>query len=156
MPQQLCYLSHPKVHFAKVGLDSHNRVLPIRDQLRYFKKYGIDIIYCIRFNEGFSMVNPEVFVKNLLINKLKIKHLIVGKDFRFGHKGAGDFNLLSKLSNDNNFNLYQAKEVEVENKRVSSTWVRDSLKTGDFKLAANLWANMFYLVNCMAHNWVDQ
>ena len=73
------------------------------------------------------MVNPEVFVKNLLINKLKIKHLIVGKDFRFGHKGAGDFNLLSKLSNDNNFNLYQAKEVEVENKRVSSTWVRDSL-----------------------------
>lgn len=137
---------HPKVHFAKgKGLDSHNRVLPIRDQLRYFKKYEIDIIYCIQFNEGFSKVNPEVFVKNLLIDKLKTKHLIVGKDFRFGHKGAGDFNLLSKLSNDNNFNLYQAKEVEVENKRVSSTWVRDALKTGDFKLAANLLGREYVL-----------
>src|SRR5690606_30546695 len=92
----------------------------------------------IPFDEKFAQIEPEDFVKNILVEKFKIHTLVIGYDHRFGKDRKGDFNLLSKMSKNYGFELVQITEHEIEEMKVSSTSIRKSLLNGELDIANKL------------------
>lgn len=119
------------------------RVLTFREKFEKLKAMGVDRLICIRFNPAFAAMSAEQFIETLLIEKLGIKHLIVGDDFRFGKKRIGNLELLKQYSTKFDFNVDDSKTFEYSNKRASSTEVRHSLDESNFEVATALLGEPF-------------
>ena len=100
-------------------------------------KMGIDGILFLYFDKRISSMDPEKFVKQELINKLDIKALVVGEDFRFGKAKKGDVELLKILSEKYKFFLKPVENIKFDNLKISSSLIRRELKNGNLD-AANL------------------
>ena len=77
----------------------------------------------MRFNNNLSNLSPDDFIKEYLLDKLMVKHLVVGEDFRFGHKGAGDYNLLKKYSLTGDLLVSKSEILLLNSNKISSTWI---------------------------------
>jgi riboflavin kinase/FMN adenylyltransferase len=119
------------------------RVLTFREKFEKLKAMGVDRLICIRFNPAFAAMSAEQFIETLLIDKLGVKHLIVGDDFRFGQKRIGNLELLKQYSAKFDFNVDDSKTFEYSNKRASSTEVRHSLDESNFEVATALLGEPF-------------
>lgn len=126
----------PHEYFLKEK--SPSRLLRFREKLNLFKQYGVDRVLCLRFNDSLANVEAQDFVRGVLIKKCGIRHLIVGDDFRFGKKRAGDFQLLQKMGRENGFVVTPTETVLLEGERIGSSRVREALASGNLKLAAQL------------------
>ena len=91
---------------------------------------GIDTVCCLHFNQRFSEISAEDFVKNILVDQLKVRYLSVGDDFRFGRQRRGDYQYLMQCSEQFGFELESQTTVSLQGDRVSSTRVRDNLIAG--------------------------
>ncbi|PCI37846.1 MAG: bifunctional riboflavin kinase/FMN adenylyltransferase [Thiotrichales bacterium] len=119
----------PKEFFTS---DEAIRILPLRDKLLFLKNFGVDIVVCLRFDNKFAAITAESFIQKILIESLKVKYLLVGDNFRFGHKQQGDTKLLQQYAARYNF---ETENIPIKNhglQRVSSTWLRELLRAGDF------------------------
>src|SRR3990167_9395032 len=74
------------------------RLYSLREKIYALKEYGVDVIYCLRFNQELSRMSPEDFAHDLLFNQLKIKCLYIGEDFRFGKNRLGNAAVLKQQS----------------------------------------------------------
>lgn len=100
---------------------------------------GIDATLVLEFNETLSSLPPEQFIENILVNSLRARHVLVGRDFRFGAKGAGDVDLLQRLSGQYGFDVRLIDDVKPDKtRRVSSTWIRELLSSGEVRAASRL------------------
>ena len=99
-----------------------------------FKKNKIDFFYICKFNKQFSLMKPESFIKKILVNKLGVDTLIVGKNFKFGHKREGTISLLKKYGKVYGYKVLDRKLVKANNKKISSTRVRSEILNGNFQL----------------------
>lgn len=100
---------------------------------------GIDATLVLEFNESLSSLPPEQFIENILVNSLRARDVLVGRDFRFGAKGAGDVDLLQRLGGQYGFGVRLIDDVKPDNiRRVSSTWIRELLSSGDVRAASRL------------------
>ncbi len=90
------------------------------------------------FTEEFSKLTPEEFISNILIDKLGAKVVVVGEDFRFGHKRSGDVVLLKELSTEYGYELIVIKKLQDYGKDVSSSRIRKCLSEGNMEEANRL------------------
>lgn len=127
------------------------RLLTFREKFEKLKQAGVDRLICIRFNPTFSQMTAEEFVKQLLVNKLGVKHLIVGDDFCFGKGRAGNFEYLQKAANEFNFEVQDSKTFNFEEQRASSTLVRQYLAEANFDLAKQLLSEPFVFHGKVIH-----
>ena len=127
------------------------RILTFREKYQKLSTMGIDRLICVRFNQAFAGMEPEAFIKTLLVEKLGVKHLIVGDDFRFGRKRAGDFQLLSKKATEYGFQVEDSQTLTYCNNRASSTEIRKYLEQSDFSSAAALLSSPFKLNGKVIH-----
>lgn len=111
------------------------RIYSLSQKLAKFKTLGIDYVICVSFNQNFSLMTPEIFVENFIAD-LNVKYLLIGDDFRFGYQRKGDYVLLRNLSLRYNFYCEQMPTYRENGLRVSSTLIREQLKSGNF-LQAN-------------------
>ncbi|MCW1000510.1 hypothetical protein OJ918_11480, partial [Streptococcus anginosus] len=72
------------------------RLTRLRDKIKYLAECGIDYLLCVKFDKQFAAQTPEEFVSSLLVDKLGVKFLAIGDDFRFGKNRAGDFHFLQQ------------------------------------------------------------
>lgn len=72
------------------------RLTRLRDKIKYLAECGIDYLLCVKFDKQFAAQTPEEFVSSLLVDKLGVKFLAIGDDFRFGKNRAGDFHFYNK------------------------------------------------------------
>ncbi|MBS0357851.1 MAG: bifunctional riboflavin kinase/FAD synthetase [Proteobacteria bacterium] len=114
------------------------RLMGLRDKFRAIQSLGIDRLFCLYFNQTLASFTAEEFIEKILIQGLGIRYLVVGDDFRFGRNRTGDYALLKEASQKYGFELQCIPSVVIENKRVSSSWVRESLQQGNLKQAAQL------------------
>jgi riboflavin kinase/FMN adenylyltransferase len=91
----------------------------------------LDYLYFEYFDECFSRMKPEAFVKDILIDRLKIKLAVTGFNYRYGYKGQGDANLMKEMGKLYNFKVIVIPPVKVENEVVSSTLIRNYVAKGD-------------------------
>lgn len=111
------------------------RLMCMRDKYWAINRGKIDKFIVVKFNQQFAQLSPEDFVQQILVKCLKIKHVIVGEDFRFGHKRSGDVKSLQLLGSYNDFTVEIIPAVVVAGKRVSSTLLRETLAGGAFQQA---------------------
>lgn len=100
---------------------------------------GIDAALLLSFDRELSQLSPEEFVTTILSGALKASLVLVGNDFRFGHRGAGDVSQLRELGTRHGFEVETIADVmPLDGRRVSSTWIRELLADGRVSDAARL------------------
>lgn len=110
-----------------------------RQKLELLAETGIDATLMVTFDRALADLPPEEFVHRILVDRLHAAAVLVGSDFRFGARGAGDVRLLSSLGERHGFTVELIDDVRPEHgRRVSSTWIRDLLADGDVAHAAEL------------------
>jgi riboflavin kinase/FMN adenylyltransferase len=97
---------------------------------------GIDRMLVLPFTREVSEWTPEEFVQRLLVDRLHAVHIVVGQNFRFGHKQAGDVDLLAKVGDELGFTVEAVTLLSGGDVPVSSTWIRQRIAEGDVAAAA--------------------
>ncbi len=113
-------------------------ITPTQQKLKLIEDSGIDIILCVPFTHEFANVSPESFVKDLLVDRIGIKEIVVGYDYCFGHKRAGDIDLLREMGKDLNFKVHVVDKILLDETLVSSTTVRNLVQEGNLSKAKKL------------------
>lgn len=134
LPAAMTFSPHAKVFF---GQASNFLISSDREKADYMASHGIQRLYQIPFDDRIAQIAARDFVERL-IHQLKVKYLLVGDDFRFGHKGQGDFALLSELCTQHHIGVQHTPTIRYGKQRVSSSRVREAIKAGDFALVATL------------------
>ncbi|HZJ95989.1 MAG TPA: bifunctional riboflavin kinase/FAD synthetase [Thiopseudomonas sp.] len=127
------------------------RLTRLRDKLELFAQAGVDQVLCIAFNKRFQHLSAEDFVQQVLINALGVKHLKVGDDFRFGCDRAGDYEFLQDAGLRCGFSVEPTATIEIDGRRVSSTWLRTALQEADFTLAQRLLGRPYSIAGRVMH-----
>ncbi len=131
----LLFEPHPKEFFMGEGAPA--RLTCFREKYEALKLLGVDKLVVLQFNHSLRNMEATDFVEQVLVNRLSVKHLVVGDDFHFGKKRLGNYQLLEKMS-AGQYTLEPTQSVIVDNERVSSTLVRESLENNQLDKAANL------------------
>lgn len=127
------------------------RLTTWREKYVLLEKQGIDRLLCTPFNAKFADQAPDDFVKNILVDKLGVKLLVVGDDFRFGKNREGDFELLQRAGERYNFAVVDTQSYRQEARRVSSTLIREALAEGRFGDAKDMLGRPYSMAGKVSH-----
>ena len=114
--------------------------------MKKIKHLGIQHLIIHEFTKEFSRTTSTDFVKNILVNKLNIEHLVVGYDHQFGKKQRRVFQELVDLAEVYNFDIHRVEAYERENVKISSTKIRNAISSGNITHANNLLGSNFFLI----------
>lgn len=126
------------------------RLTTFREKYVTLKRFAIDRLLVLPFNQRLSSMAAQDFITKILIEGLDIRYLVVGDDFRFGKGRTGDFQLLQQAGN-NNFTVVSMPSFCVDGERVSSSGIRSALATGDFDRAERLLGRHYHMTGKVAH-----
>lgn len=114
------------------------RLLTVRDRIDLCRQHGLDLMYMLRFNEPFARQSPERFVRDVLVEGAGARRVVVGNDFRFGSRAAGDVAMLKKLGRRYDFEVECVDPVLDGDQRISSSRVREALEAGELETVERL------------------
>lgn len=134
---------HPQEFF--LGEKAAPRLMRLREKIKIFRNLALDRILCLRFSQALAGMKAEAFVKEILVDRLGIRVLIIGDDFKFGQGRQGDFNCLKKLGKRFHFEVITTPTLLFEAERIGSSRVRNALKEGNFSLVSQLLTRPFTL-----------
>ncbi|NMH58965.1 bifunctional riboflavin kinase/FAD synthetase [Alteromonas ponticola] len=127
------------------------RISVLRDKYEMLRALGVDRLLCVRFNRQFASQSAQSFVHDLLVERLGVKFLVVGDDFRFGKGRQGDFNMLLEAGKRDGFAVASTRSFRMHNCRISSTAIREALDVGDFALAEEMLGRPFAVRGKVVH-----
>ena len=104
-----------------------------------------------RFNAQFAALSAQEFIERVLVDALRVRHLIIGDDFRFGARRIGDFSLLRDAGASLGFQVEAMQSVTLEGERASSSAVRDALRSGRLEHAARLLGRPYSIDGRVVH-----
>ncbi len=137
----LTFEPHPREFFSPD--DAPPRIQNLRDKLTALGQCEIDTIAIEEFNHAFSKLSPSEFVQDILIEKLNTKWILIGDDFCYGAKRAGNFDSLVAAGKEFGFEVSRIPSVLEERERISSSLLREALEHGDMKRAEQLLGRPF-------------
>ena len=106
---------------------------------------GIDCLVECPFVSEIMNMEPEIFVKEMLVNQLKASHVVVGTDFHFGHKRKGDPQMLVKLGRQYGFTVEVLEKVFDGDREISSTYIREEVEKGNIEKANELLGYPYFI-----------
>ena len=127
---------HPREFFAPD--QAPTRLTSPREKLELLAAHAVDRVYVCRFDFEFARTTAEDFIERILVRGLGARWLLVGDDFRFGARRAGNFVTLKSAAPLLGFEVRAMESVALDHQRVSSTAVRDALAAGELARAARL------------------
>jgi riboflavin kinase/FMN adenylyltransferase len=131
----------PKEFFLKD--QAPKRICDLRQKLIFFADYQIDQVLCINFNNKFKQLSADNFITELLLEKLKVRTLYIGEDFKYGNDRIGNFNHLTSFATNNNFTAHVVPKFIKNNKKISSTLIRELLQNNDLSTANKVMGHPF-------------
>jgi len=150
----LTFEPHPRDYFAALARKPElapARIATLRDKLTELSRCGVDQCVVLPFDARLSSQVPEAFIDNVLVRGLGAKYVLVGDDFRFGAKRAGDYNLLDAAGAAKGFDVARMNSYEVHGVRVSSSEVRDALGRGQMDRVAGLLGRPYSISGHVVH-----
>ncbi len=145
---------HPRDYFAaalhKPDL-APSRIATLRDKLTELARCGVDQVIVLPFNAALASQAPESFIDEVLREGLGVRYVLVGDDFRFGAKRAGDYNMLDAAAQRHGFDVARMMSYEVHGLRVSSSEVREALANGRMDEAAALLGRPYSISGHVVH-----
>ncbi len=119
---------------------------PSAEKLRLLEATGIDAILVLPFGRDLSLMTPRQFSERILKKKLHAREVHEGYNFRFGHKAAGDVNLLAQLGREMGFEVKVYSEEKLRGETVSSSHIRKVIAQGRVSRARHLLARPFCIL----------
>ena len=110
----------------------------VNKKIQLLRETSLSYLYFDEFDENYSRMKPESFVKDVLIRRLGAKLAVAGFDYRFGYNGQGDVNLLKEMGKALNFRVIIIPPIKIDNEIVSSTKIRESVARGDMQRVFSL------------------
>ncbi|PKO59670.1 MAG: bifunctional riboflavin kinase/FAD synthetase, partial [Betaproteobacteria bacterium HGW-Betaproteobacteria-17] len=147
-----CVLSfepHPREFFTPEQAPA--RLSSLREKAECLQRMGVDRLHVFRFDRAFSALSAEAFIEQVLGATLQARYVLVGDDFRYGAKRAGDFALLERQGRSLGFDAEFLPTVEVAGERASSTAVRQALAAGELEHAARLLGRPYSISGRVVH-----
>ncbi|MBO68739.1 MAG: bifunctional riboflavin kinase/FMN adenylyltransferase [Acidiferrobacteraceae bacterium] len=132
---------HPQEYFRNTKAST--RITNFREKTRLFQDAGIDRLICLRFDSRLAKTSATEFVYDCLVRRLGVRDLVVGEDFRFGKDRKGSVELLRQLGLCHNFEVTGMPAVQISGNRVSSSQIRQHLKSGELEEANKLLGRKF-------------
>lgn len=145
---------HPRDYFAAALQQPElapARVGTMRDKLAQLRVCGLDQVVVLPFNQALASLSPQAFIDEVLLRGLGARYVLVGDDFRFGAKRAGDYALLDAAGQAQGFEVARMNSYEVHGLRVSSTEVRAALAAGDMPAAERLLGRPYTISGHVVH-----
>lgn len=145
---------HPREFFAERAGNAAaapTRISNLRDKLQSLADIGIDRIVVEHFNAHFAALTPDEFVEKILVQGLHVQWLLVGEDFRFGAKRAGDIATLIEAGKQHGFQVVTLPNVMNAGTRVSSSAVRRALAAGDLAETQQLLGHPYAISGHVIH-----
>ena len=127
------------------------RLTRLREKYQQLARLGIDRLLCVRFNADFAAQSPDHFIRGLLVDKLGVRFLVVGDDFRFGQHRGGDFAQLTRAGRAFDFEVVSTQSWCMNRQRVSSTLIRKALGEDQLEAAAQMLGRRFSVCGRVAH-----
>lgn len=127
---------HPKEFFSPE--QAPPRILNLRDKLAAFADIGIDRVVVEHFNSAFARLTPEEFVSEIIVKQLNAKWILIGDDFCYGAKRAGNFASLKAAGEKLGFEVSSIHTVQEDGERISSSALRNALANGNMDQASKL------------------
>jgi riboflavin kinase / FMN adenylyltransferase len=150
----LTFEPHPRDFFAALARKPElapARIATLRDKLTELARCGVDQCVVLPFDSRLSSQVPDAFIDNVLVRGLGVKYVLVGDDFRFGAKRAGDYAMLDAAGAANGFDVARMNSYEVHGTRVSSSAVRQALGRGDMGAVAALLGRSYSISGHVVH-----
>ena len=150
----LTFEPHPRDYFAQLAQRPElapARIGTLRDKLLDLSACGVDQAVVLPFNAMLAAKSPQAFIDDVLINGLGARYLLVGDDFRFGAKRAGDYAMLDAAGDTQGFDVARMNSYEVHRERVSSSAVRLALTQGRMQDAARLLGRAYCISGHVVH-----
>ena len=141
----ITFSPHPRLVLEQNNI-SLSFLTTIEEKKVILKNANIDNLIIIEFTIAFSKIPACDFVKEILVEKIGTKHLIIGYDHHFGRKGEGDFNTIKQCSEELDFIVEQVQEYQTEEGAISSSSIREALLKGKVD-DANKWLGYSYSVS---------
>jgi riboflavin kinase / FMN adenylyltransferase len=145
---------HPRDYFATLAGKPElapARVSTLRDKLTELERCGVDQTVILPFNARLASLSPQAFIDDVLVQGLSAQYVLVGDDFRFGAKRAGDYAMLDAEGEIQGFDVARMQSYEVHGLRVSSSAVRDALQQGRMEDAAKLLGRPYSISGHVVH-----
>ena len=127
------------------------RLYPLRQKLLELAKRNVDWVLCQPFMYAFSQLTAIEFIEQVLVEKMAIRHIIVGNDFHFGAHRKGNFDLLQTYAHHGHFSVERIAPFVKGHQRISSTQIRQTLKNAHFQQAQQLLGHPFRLIGRVIH-----
>ncbi len=148
-PCAVTFEPHPRELFTPELAPA--RLSNLRDKLMNLAAAGITHTHICHFNTMLAHMPAEQFVQQILVDGLQTRYLLIGDDFCFGAKRAGNFDLLQRLSAQHNYELAAMHSITHDSTRVSSTAVRAALANGELDVAEQLLGHPYRISGRVAH-----
>ena len=145
----LTFWPHPRTIFNPN--DDLKFLNTIEEKIYLLDKKGVQNLFLKEFDEEFRNLTGVEFVKQILVEKLNVKHLIIGHDHTFGKNRSGDFGLLKKMSSEYDFEVEQVEAVDFQKKNISSTQIRNALLEGNVKEANEMLGYVYSVSGEVVH-----
>ena len=126
-------------------------VLTDEEKRFMLEKTGLSYLIDCPFIPSVSGMEAEDFVREILVNRLHAKSIVVGKDFHFGYKRGGDATLLLWLQKKYGFQVEVVEKEQYKGRDISSTYIREALHDGNVKLANELLGYRYYVSGIVLH-----
>jgi riboflavin kinase/FMN adenylyltransferase len=119
---------------------------PTAEKLRLLEASGVDAVLLLPFGRDLSLMTPEQFAEMILKDKLRVREVHEGYNFRFGHKAAGDVHMLAECGREMGFEVKTYPEMRLRGEPVSSSHIRKLLREGRVSRARHLLARPFCIL----------
>jgi riboflavin kinase / FMN adenylyltransferase len=139
---------HPREFF--IPDQAPVRLTSLREKLTLLAELGVDRVHVCRFNQQFSQMSAHHFI-DALHQKLAVKYVLIGDDFRFGSGRSGDFALMEKIASKQGFTVEAMHSVLCDGLRVSSTAVRATLASGHMRAASRFLGRPYSISGRVVH-----
>ena len=149
VPAAMTFEPHPREFFAPEAAPA--RVANLRDKIEGLRACGIRRVFVMHFNQRLASVTPQAFIDDILVEGCAMRWLIVGDDFRFGARRAGDVALLRARAAAGGYSVEQLDAVCHAQQRISSSAVRAALQGGDLAQAAALLGHPYHISGRVLH-----
>ncbi|OOF71007.1 bifunctional riboflavin kinase/FAD synthetase [Rodentibacter caecimuris] len=145
----LLFEPQPSEYF--MGEQAPARLMRLRDKLHYLAQNGVDKVIVAKFDHNLSQLSAEQFIIEILVKKLKVRFLSIGDDFRFGSNRIGDFTMLCQAGEQWGFSVEDNHSFCLNERRISSTAIRQALANDDLYLAENLLGRPYRIFGRVIH-----
>src|ERR1022692_4651397 len=135
-------------HPSRILRPGHDLKLltPLPEKLRLLEATGIDAVLLLPFSRDLSLITPHQFAHEILKKRLHAREVHEGYNFRFGHKAAGNIQMLRDLGREMGFEVHDYPEMRLRGERVSSSHIRKLLSEGGVSRARHLLARPFSIL----------